>query len=104
MEIRRAFDHLKNAANKLFVVARKNDGVNDGTLVSLAGRLAAAARLLASVAIDDAIAAQRRSNAVNLAIQARTRGDGDVAAQRFDSAIEHYRQAWTHALSGPGRS
>ncbi len=60
-------------------------------------RLLGAARTPAILAISDAVAAHGRQNKIDEANKELAAGDAKVATQKFDDAIEHYRNAWTHA-------
>jgi 2',3'-cyclic-nucleotide 2'-phosphodiesterase (5'-nucleotidase family) len=60
-------------------------------------RLADGDRVLAQVAVQDAVAQGGNPGIIALANKELTKGDSDVAGGRFKSAIGHYQAAWTFA-------
>ena len=57
-----------------------------------------ATRQVAVAAINDAISAGGKQLQTARANEDLAGGDSDVAAGQFGSGIEHYREAWKHAL------
>jgi hypothetical protein len=68
------------------------------TLLGFIDRLVSADRLLASTAIDEAAAAGGDAKKIDKANDELGKGDARVADGHFTDAIEHYRNAWKHAI------
>jgi hypothetical protein len=64
----------------------------------LAERIAKCDRLLAIISIQEAARAGLTAKKVEQDLAMVDRGDRDAATGRYDNAIEHYRNAWRHAL------
>ncbi len=95
------FNQEKNAVEKLSEMIGRST-VPDATLMDLISRIITGDRLLAAVAIGDAISAGGNQPDITKANQEIASGDNDVADYKFNSGIEHYRNAWGHALKAIG--
>ena len=94
-----AMNEEKLAVNKLLDVMNTKDcPVPPQVLQGFIDRIVKSDRLLATVSIQDAADAglNPRKIAEDLAMVAK--GDAEAAAGRYVNAIEHYRNAWRHAL------
>jgi len=60
-------------------------------------RLVANDRMLALTAINDAVARNAAAKSIDAARTELSKGDADVAAQQYESGLEHYRNAWSKA-------
>ena len=100
----RVFAEEKNAVTSLQNLIIEKKGSIAG-LVSrdLMRRIAGADRSLAVIAINDAIGAQGGQLEIEIATQELVKGDRDVANGKYESGIEHYRQAWRMALKAVGK-
>ncbi len=93
----RVFQEEKDTVIKLIAIVRdRKSMIDDDIIRGFINRIVAADRLLATVAISDA----QGGNPKELAKANREllKGDERAADDRFTSAIEHYRNAWKHAL------
>jgi hypothetical protein len=75
-----------------------SDNIPDGVLQGFIARMERADRLLASVALEEAIAAGVPSQRIEQAQRFLAKGDSDAAADPCSNAIIDYRQAWRHAM------
>lgn len=94
----KVFQEEKDAVNNLRVLfENKKSTFPKAVLQGWINRIVNADRILAVVAINNAIAAQGDPKKIAEASDELARGDRDAAAAKFESAIEHYRNAWKHA-------
>jgi hypothetical protein len=68
------------------------------TLQSWIDRQVQADRILAVLSVDEAAAAGGNPRKIEQDRDQIARGDADAAAGREENAIEHYRNAWSHAV------
>jgi hypothetical protein len=98
----RVFNAEKDAVNKLSeIIEDKRTTLAKPTLQKYVNSLVAADRALATVAIADAAGGDPR--ALAQATDELHKGDNDVTHGKLESGIEHYRNAWQHALRAPRR-
>ena len=67
-------------------------------MLALINRIAGADRLIAQVAIADAEARGGSPARIARARDELAKGNQALSRGRFEDAIEHYRDAWKHAL------
>ena len=92
------FDRDRKTVEKLMELQRSKDSaIPDATLQGLIDTLVHADRVLAEVALADAIAASGDPHKLAQAQHELAKAADDAAAGRFDHAIEHYRKAWKKA-------
>jgi hypothetical protein len=77
----------------------KNGPLADSVLSDWIDRLIKCDRLLAVISIEDAAAAGLNTNKVAEDWSFIAKGDDENAAGRYENGIEHYRNAWRHALN-----
>jgi hypothetical protein len=95
----KVFNEEKDAVIKLDdLLGDKHSTVPDAVLQSFIDRLVQADRVLAFVAITDALAAHADAKKIAQARQELANGDSEAVSGRSESAIEHYRNAWNQAL------
>ncbi len=95
----KVFGEEKDAVSMLRSLIRDKDGtIPDAVLRGLIDRLVGADRVIAQVAIADAEARGGNPSRVAKARDELAKGSQDLADGRFEAAIEHYRDAWKHAL------
>jgi hypothetical protein len=93
----KVFQEEKDAVVKLLDLMKdKKSTIPDATLQGFINRLVSADRLLASGAINDAAGGDVKK--IDKANEELSKGDARVADSHFTDAIEHYRNAWKHAL------
>jgi hypothetical protein len=92
------FTHLKNAVKVLSALAQdKKSAIPPATLEPMIDDLVAVAALLASTAVNDAIAAGGPADRVGRAQDELARAAAARAAGDPDGAIGHYKAAWQKA-------
>jgi predicted extracellular nuclease len=95
----KVFEEEKNAVNKLNAIIKNRRGpIPDATVQGFINFLTGADRMLAQVAIDDAIAMGGNARDIAWALATLAKADGFLAAGQTEAAIEQYRNAWNHAL------
>jgi len=95
----KVFNEEKDAVVKLVELLNdKKSTVDKLTLQGFIDRLVGADKALAKVAIDDALTAHGDLKKINKANGELGKGDAGVADSHFTDAIEHYRNAWKHAI------
>ena len=87
------FQYEKRSVQQLIELLGQG-AVSEAVLQGFISRIVQADQLLARVAISDATAAGGDPRKIAKAENELARGDTAVAAGRFASGIEHYRQAW----------
>jgi hypothetical protein len=93
------FSEEKDAVIKLDdLVGDKHSTIPDAVLQGFIDQLVQADRVLAFVAITDALAAQADAKKIAEASKELANGDSEAASGKLESAIEHYRNAWSQAL------
>jgi hypothetical protein len=94
-----AMNEEKLAAGKLQeILSSSKCPVNPARLQGLIDRIVQCDRLLAIVCIREAAADGLNPKKVAEDLDLVAKGDREAAAGRYASAIEHYRNAWRHAL------
>ena len=94
---KKAFSRLRSAISKLDSLKKKRDKtIDDATLTNWEDRLAGASRVLAVVAIDDAISAGGNARKIAKANAALAGGDAGSSAK---TKIARYEQAWKIAIT-----
>lgn len=102
----KVFIEVKGAVRSLLDLMENGNGSLSGaTLLDFVNRLARAARMQATIAIGEAVAANGVPREIARANEELVKGDGDVAVEpaKFESAITHYREAWDHAVKALGK-
>jgi len=95
----RVFGEEQDAVSELRDLIRDpHSPIPDAVLLALINRLVGADRLIAQVAIADAVARGGNPTRVAKARDELAKGSRAWSNGRFESAIEHYRDAWKHAL------
>jgi hypothetical protein len=95
----KVFHELRGAVHQLReLIQDKNSSMADVPLRGFIDRLVRAARLLAVVSIQDAAAAGLNPAKIAEDNAEMAKGDDDVNEGKFESAIDHYRNAWKHAV------
>jgi hypothetical protein len=97
----KVFNEEKDAVVKLLelIKDKKSAFYQSTTLLGFIDRLVSADRLLASTAIDEAVTAGGDAKKIDKANDELGKGDARVADGHFTDAIEHYRNAWKHAVN-----
>ena len=89
----KVFNEEKDAVNQLRdLIKGKKSSISDMTLQSFVDRIVAVDRLLAVVAIADATGGDSKD--IAKANDELGKGDNETAKGKYDSGIEHYRNAW----------
>jgi hypothetical protein len=91
------FDKHRDAVDTLMDLQR-HGSLSDSALQGIIDTVVHADRVLAEVAVADAIAAGGDRRMIADAQEQLARAARDVARGRFDSAIGHYEKAWEDAL------
>jgi hypothetical protein len=100
-----AFNEEKDTVNKLRdLLQNKKSAIADALLQGFIDRIVNADRRLALVVINEAIAAHGDQKEIANARDELAKGDSDIASAKHESGIEHYRNAWQHALKATGKS
>jgi len=90
----------KNASGKACVslsfLQDRQSSLPASLLVAFTVRLLKVDRLLAEISVDEAAAGGASPKKIEQEQVAR--GDADASEGRAESAIEHYRNAWKHAI------
>ena len=96
----KVFNEEKDAVVKLLelIKDKKSAFYQSLTLQGFIDRLVNADRLLVSAAIHDAVTAGGDVKKINKANEELSKGDARVSDNHFADAIEHYRNAWKHAI------
>jgi acetyl esterase/lipase len=93
------FLHEKDAVNELVeILEHKRSQIPDAVAQNLIERLVRADRLLAVVCIQDAARAGVNPKKLAEALEEVAKGDQAAAKDRPDQAIQHYQDAWEHAV------
>lgn len=94
----KVFDGEKNAANKLGeLINDKKSTLNKTVLQSEIDSLVVVARQIAQFAIDDAIRRNGKRNEIRTAQSEFSKAEQERGRGKADSAIDHYKNAWSHA-------
>ena len=94
-----AMNEEKLAANTLDgIMSSKQCPVNPAVLQDFINRIVKSDRLLATISIKDAANAGLNAKKIAQDLAMVAKGDAEAAAGRYANAIEHYRNAWRHAL------
>jgi hypothetical protein len=100
----KVFNEISDAAEKLRGLLKdKKSAISNVVLQSFIDRLLLAERLLAQVALSEAMAARADAKKIAAATQELFRGDSDATAGKYSPAIEHYREAWKQELMALGK-
>ncbi len=95
----RVFQFEEDAVNKLRdLIGDHRSDIPAATLLDWIARLVQADRLLAVISVDEAEAAGAPPAKIAQDREQIASGDADAAADRPINAIEHYRNAWKHAV------
>jgi hypothetical protein len=96
----KVFNEEKDAVVKLLelIKDKKSAFYQSLTLQGFIDRLVNADRLLVSAAIHDAVTAGGDVKKIDKANEELSKGDARVSDNHFADAIEHYRNAWKHAI------
>ncbi|MBZ5559902.1 MAG: multicopper oxidase domain-containing protein [Acidobacteriia bacterium] len=94
----RVFEEEEDAVDELQeIVHSRRSAIPDATLQSMIDTLVQADRILATTAVNDAIAAHGNAHEIAEAQAEAATAALDVTRGRFESAIEHYELAWKEA-------
>ena len=94
-----ALNEEKLAAKELGVIMGSKDcPVDPAVLLGFINRILKADRLLATISIQEAAAAGLNAKKIAEDLAQVAKGDEEAAAGNYANAIEHYRNAWRHAL------
>jgi len=94
-----ALNEEKLAANMLDVImSSKQCPVDPAILQGFINRIVWSDRLLAMISIQDAASAGLNPNKIAEDLEQVAKGDEEAEAGRYANAIEHYRNAWRHAI------
>jgi hypothetical protein len=94
-----ALNEEKLAANMLDVIkSSRQCPVDPAILQGLITRILKSDRLLAIISIQEATSAGLNARKIAAALAEVAKGDEEAVAGRFANAIEHYRNAWRHAI------
>jgi hypothetical protein len=94
------FNEEKASVNKLKELRNNNDSGLSATLMqSYIDQLLAADRLLAEIAISDAIARGGNVGKIKTANDELIKGDVEKGKDHPDKAIDHYKNAWKNAVA-----
>lgn len=85
------------------LIKSKKGVISDVVLQGFILRLTRDDRLLAFVAIQDAITSNGNANDIAKANDDLSKGDADVADGIYDNAIGRYLNAWKNALKAVGK-
>lgn len=100
----RVFQDEKGAVGKLAeLIKEKKTTIPDNVLMDCITRLIQADRILAQTIIADANLAHGDPAKIAKAREEMAQAEQDVASGKYDSGIEHFRNAWQQALKGIGR-
>ncbi len=80
------------------LIKHKSSSVPDAVLQGFIDRIVKSDRLLASIAIQDAIAAGVAAKRIKEAQKELAEGDEELAEGECDEGIEDYKDAWKHAV------
>jgi hypothetical protein len=95
----KVFNEEKDAVVKLLELLKdKKSTVDKLTLQDFINRLVDADKTLATVAYNDAVAAGGDAKKIAKANEELSKGDARALDGKFVDAIEHYRNAWKHAI------
>jgi hypothetical protein len=93
------FQDEKGAVNALrLMLGNTSGGVPGSTVQGFIDRIVKADRLLVTVAIQDGINAGAGAKGIALADQELIAGDTAIGGGEYEDGIEHYRNAWRHAM------
>jgi len=94
----KVFDRLKDAIGKLSQISNdKNSTVSKSVLLADLNSIAQVAGQLASIAISDATSAKGKPGEISTANDELKKALSDLNAGKFNSALEHFKNAWQHA-------
>ena len=95
----KVFHEEKEAVKMLCELIKSNEsGIPDAVLQGFVERIFRADRLLASVAIQEAVTAGVAQKKIDQARSFLAKGDAETGDDKGYKGIEDYRNAWTHAL------
>ncbi|HSU57555.1 MAG TPA: LamG-like jellyroll fold domain-containing protein, partial [Candidatus Dormibacteraeota bacterium] len=93
------FNKDKAAVQELaHLLKQKQSSVDSTVLLTAINRILKSDRLLAAVAIADALAGGADASSLARATDELAQGDFDVGDGQFESGISHYRNAWKNAM------
>jgi hypothetical protein len=93
------FNNDKAAIQDLYrILKEKQNAVNKIALQAIIDRIVKSDRLLAIVAIQDALAAGADARKLNQALDKVANGDLDIADAKYEAGISQYRNAWKDAV------
>jgi tetratricopeptide (TPR) repeat protein len=95
----KVFSETKDAVNKLRnLMKEKKSTLSDEVLQEFIDSIVQVDRNLVTIAINDAINLQGNPNDISKANEELSKGDADIANAKYESGIEHYRNAWNKAI------
>ena len=98
------FDEEKETVKKLMELIKSKKGViSDAILQGFITRLTRDDRQLAFVTINESSTANGNASDIAKANDELSKGDADIAAGKYGTAIEHYLKAWKAALKAVGK-
>jgi len=101
----KVFGETKDAVNKLRNLMKEKKGMlADAVLQDFINRIVQVDRNLVVVAINDAIRLQGKPEDISKANEELAKGDADISNAKYESGIEHYRNAWENAIGSLPKS
>ncbi|MEW6196883.1 MAG: Calx-beta domain-containing protein [Bacteroidota bacterium] len=93
------FDKTKDAVNKLSdLMKEKKSSIAPGVLQGFIDRIVQVDRILATIAINDAVNLGGDTNDITKANEELSKGDNKILNAKYESGIEHYRKSWGKAI------
>src|ERR1051325_10730704 len=98
-DLDKVFNEEKDAVNKLKdLIKNKHSTISNAVLQAFIDRIVKADRLLALIAIRDAMMRHGKAKEIAEANKELANGDNEASKGKPDNAIEHYRNAAKHAV------
>lgn len=95
----KVFEGEKNAVNKLReLINDKKSSLSKATLQTEIDGLVVVARQLAQIAINEAVRRNAKRNEIRNAQAEFSKAEAERSNGKADSAIDHYKNAWSHAI------
>ncbi|MBF8295611.1 MAG: Calx-beta domain protein [Bacteroidetes bacterium] len=101
----KVYDETKNAVNKLRNLLKgKKSLIADATLQGFIDRIIQIDRTLVTTAIDEAVQQGGNPRDISKAKDELAAGDGDIGTAKYESGLEHFRNAWKNAVAALPKS
>jgi hypothetical protein len=92
------FTALLSGMDSLCQLLRRTNSLPSANWQQFVSRIESAERLVANLAVQDAIAAAGAAKRIEQAQQQLDQGDADASAGRCSSCVAHYKNAWNMAV------